>query len=77
MTTADDVLDSNANVFLRDGPRMSTEYGVCVVGIDKDANMVLLDGLGAMGCGRMWADDNGKYTDYIGYSDAKSMKYVQ
>ncbi len=63
---------SNANLadVLENGPRLNYTKRSFVVARDRHLGRMLLGGLGAMGVGQMWFDDDGSHKDDPTYADA-------
>lgn len=45
---------NNLNVFMENGPSLSTKMETWIIGKDTKCEAVLEEGFGAMGVGRMW-----------------------
>ena len=69
--TPDQVVEDNLAVFMEDGPRLSTRYGIYVEARDDANGMVLLGGLGAMGCGIMWQQATPIMATFPGWDEAE------
>jgi hypothetical protein len=64
----------NAAHLAKRGPALSYEYRVYVAGRNPDESRVLLGGLGAMGLGQMWVDEQIRHRDLPGWLDAPIVK---
>ena len=63
-------LARNVERVSRDGPGLRYSMEVVVLARDRSAGKVLLGGLGGMGVGTMWFDDDGHRSRLVGYEDA-------
>ena len=52
------------------GPGLSSRYRTFIVARDRTKKRVVVGGLGGMGCGEMWFDEEPKHSDYPGYENA-------
>ena len=62
--------DNNSTVFMERGPGLSSRYLTFIVARDRTKKRVVVGGLGGMGCGEMWFDEEPKHSDYPGYENA-------
>lgn len=69
--TVDEAAAENLREFIKHGPGLRTTTNVWIVA--KAPGKVLLGGLGAMGCGEMWALEEPRHRDYIGYDEAPTV----
>ena len=56
--------------FMANGPRLSTSYHTWIVARDRQRGYVKLGGLGGLGVGQMWVQEDERHADYPGYADA-------
>jgi hypothetical protein len=71
----EDLAKKNMKRFLRDGPRISSGYDHWVIARDPEKGMILLGGLGAMGCGSMWTRESEFHKELDGYTEAEIKNY--
>ena len=67
--TVDELQAENFAKFMEDGPRLRSDYNVWIVA--KKDGRVLLGGLGSIGVGQMWVDEEQHHKEYPGYNDAE------
>ena len=60
----------NLDTFLRQGAGLSSNYTVWIEAKDSARKRVLLGGLGGMGVGQMWAEEENCHKKYLGYNEA-------
>lgn len=68
--TPKEIQRDNFAHFMKRGPALSSAYGTYVVARDPSQGKLLLGGLGAMGCGQMWVNEQESHKDYSGYKEA-------
>lgn len=66
-------LESNVQKVIRDGIRLSYGKQMVVLGKDTTKKRVLLGGLGALGVGLAWNDEEPYHKDVVGYVGAPEM----
>ena len=62
--------EENAKVLVNGGPRLSWRYQVWIIARDRMNKRVLIGGLGSMGIGEMWFNEESRHRAYIGYDEA-------
>lgn len=70
MTTNDELQAENVANFIANGPGLRTSYNTWIDQRDPDLQRVRLCGLGAMGVGTMWVDEDDRHRSYPGYETA-------
>jgi len=70
MKTNSELLSENVAKAVSDGPRFRVDYNIWVVAKDSKNLRVKLGGLGCMGIGEMWFQDEPRYAEYPGYKEA-------
>jgi len=65
-----DLINKNMEIFLKHGPGLRYSYSELVEGRDRKRKRVLLAGLGGMGVGKMWFEEEPWHADLPGYEDA-------
>jgi hypothetical protein len=68
MTDTNRLQAENMEKFLADGPRLRTDYNVWIEARGPDR--VQLGGLGGLGVGSMWVDEEPRHREYPGYDEA-------
>lgn len=62
--------EQNVAKVIADGPGLRSDYNVWVVARHRSRRLVLLGGLGAMGCGQMWLPQDPRHASYHGWIGA-------
>jgi len=70
VTKVDALKAANEAIFFKHGPGLRYDYSVWIEARDPAEGRVLLGGLGGMGCGIMWVDEEEGHKKYPGYADA-------
>lgn len=73
--TIEDLKRHNYEVFMEQGPRLSTRYRTWVEARDRSRGMVLVGGLGGLGVGYMWFKEEPHHSEYEGYKEATEVEY--
>lgn len=71
--TVEQARAENLAAAIKHGPGLRASTNVWIEARDPKRGVVLLGGLGALGCGEMWAEEEPRHRDYPGYEDAKRM----
>ena len=58
-------------------PRLHYGLRSYVIARDKLLHKILLGGLGAMGVGQLWFDEEDRHKEYPGYKEAIELEYGQ
>ena len=69
MKTISELIAQNVKAVLDHGPRIR-RYNTPVLARDPVNHCILLGGLGAMGVGQMWVDEEPGHKAYPGYNEA-------
>jgi hypothetical protein len=64
------LLEDNVRKVMRDGPRCRSDYHTPILARDRVKRRVLISGIGCMGVGQVWQDEQPYHADYHGYDDA-------
>ena len=70
MSTPKELAQKNLDIFLEHGSGLRADYSVWIEAKDTVNHRVLLGGLGGMGCGQMWVDEEPRHKNYTGYEEA-------
>ena len=68
--TPEQCAENNLEVFMEQGPGLSTQYLTFIVARDRAKKRVLVGGLGGMGVGEMWFNDDPHFAAKPGYENA-------
>ena len=70
LKSRDQCINENMDIFLNNGPRVSSSYNVWIEKRCPNRGKVLLGGLGVLGVGQMWVKEESSHKDYPNYEEA-------
>ena len=74
LRTVAEVINNNMRIFMERGPGLDSRYRSFVVARNPSEKKILLGGLGGLGVGEMWFDEEPRHKSYPGYREAKIIR---